>query len=191
MAARISERPLDPAALLEEVSGEGDAACVFAGTVRRTNRGKEVVSLTYEAHRPLGERVLGELEAEAEARAGVRRCRIVHRVGTLGVGDVSVVVAVAARTPDVAADAARVAMDELKERVPMWKEERYADGGSHFLDGSPLRSGGTGAAGPDGDRDGGPGAGSRGAAGPDDDGRRAGGGEEPPVEADAPGGGTP
>lgn len=141
MTSRISERPLDVASVLEGVSGEGDATCVFAGTVRDSNRGKEVVALRYEAHRPLGERVLRELEEEAEAEEGVRRCRIVHRVGTLGVGDPSVLVAVAARTPDAAVDAAQRTMDELKERVPMWKEERYADGTTRHLDGSPLRSG--------------------------------------------------
>lgn len=141
MSDRIAGTALDPGAALDEIAGEGDATCVFAGTVRRSNRGREVVALTYEAHRPLAERVLRELEEEAEARDGVRSCRVVHRVGTLEVGDVSVVVAVAADSHDAAADAAQRTMDELKERVPMWKEERYADGTSRHLDGSPLRSG--------------------------------------------------
>jgi molybdopterin synthase catalytic subunit len=141
MSARISETALDPAAALDEVAGDGGAACVFAGTVRRSNRGREVVALSYESHRSLAERVLRELEEEAEARDGVRSCRVVHRVGTLEVGEVSVVVAVAADDHDVAVDAAERTMDELKERVPMWKEERYADGTSRHLDGHPLRSG--------------------------------------------------
>lgn len=140
MTGRISEAPLDPAAALEEVAGDGAATCVFAGTVRATNRGRQVAALSYEAHGPLGERVLRELEEEAEARDGVRRCRVVHRIGTLGVGDVSVVVAVAADSHGAAVETARGTMDELKERVPMWKEERYADGSSRHLDGSPLRS---------------------------------------------------
>lgn len=141
MSGRIAERALDPAAALDEVAGDGAAACVFAGTVRRSNRGREVVALSYEAHGPLAERVLRELEEEAEAEDGVRSCRVVHRVGTLEVGDVSVVVAVAADSHDAAVDAAQRTMDELKERVPMWKEERYADGTSRHLDGHPLRSG--------------------------------------------------
>lgn len=141
MSDRIAETVLDPAAALDEVAGDGGAACVFAGTVRRSNRGREVVALSYEAHRPLAGRVLRELETEAEARDGVRSCRVVHRVGTLEVGEVSVVVAVAADGHDAAVDAARRTMDELKERVPMWKEERYADGTTHHLDGNPLRSG--------------------------------------------------
>lgn len=141
MTDRISERPLDLSGALAEVSVEGGPTCVFAGTVRRSNRGKQVVSLTYEAHRPLGERVLRALEEEAESEASVLRCRIVHRAGTLRVGDISVLVAVAARTPEAAVEAARRTMDELKERLPMWKEERYADGETHYLDGSPLRSG--------------------------------------------------
>lgn len=144
MGGRIVEEPLDPAAALEAVAGGDDATCVFAGTVRRSNRGKEVASLRYEAHGALGERVLGELEEEAERNADVRRCRIAHRVGRLEVGDVSVVVAVAARTPEAAARAAERAMDRLKERLPVWKEEAYADGTSAFLDGHSLRSEGPG-----------------------------------------------
>ena len=142
MAPRLSDAPLDPAAALDGVAGAGGAACVFAGTVRNENRGRPVASLTYEAHGPVGERVLSELEEEAEAREGVRRCRIAHRTGTLEVGEVSVVVAVAADDADAAAEAAEGAMDELKERLPVWKEERYADGESRWLDGSPLRAGG-------------------------------------------------
>lgn len=139
MAPRISEAPLDPADALDAVAGDGAAACVFAGTVREENRGRTVDTLAYEAHGPLAERVLGELEEEAESEAGVRRCRIAHRVGALEVGEVSVVVAVAADDPDAAAGAAERAMDELKERLPVWKEERYADGETRWLDGSPLR----------------------------------------------------
>jgi len=142
---RIADEPLVVPNMLERVAGEGAASCVFAGTVRGANRGRDVVSLTYEAHRPLGERVLRELEEETEATDGVLGCRIRHRVGTLEVGEVSVVVAVAARRHEDALDAARHAMDELKERLPMWKEERYADGESRYLDGSPLRSGDGGA----------------------------------------------
>lgn len=140
MTPRLSEAPLDPADALDAAAGAGgDAVCVFAGTVRAENRGRAVTSLTYEAHGPLGERVLGELEEEAEAADGVRRCRITHRVGTLEVGEVSVVVAVAADDADAAVEAAERAMDELKERLPVWKEERYADGETRWLDGSPLR----------------------------------------------------
>lgn len=141
MSPRVSEAPLDPAGALDAVSGAGEAACVFAGTVREENRGRAVASLAYDAHGPLAERVLGELEEEAGARPGVRRCRIAHRVGTLEVGEVSVVVAVAADDADAAAEAAERAMDELKERLPVWKEERYANGESRWLDGSPLRGG--------------------------------------------------
>lgn len=141
MSPRVSEAPLDPADALATVAGAGEAACVFAGTVREENRGRPVASLVYEAHGPLAERVLGELEEEAGARAGVRRCRIAHRVGELEVGEVSVVVAVAADDADAAGEAAERAMDELKERLPVWKEERYADGESRWLDGSPLRTG--------------------------------------------------
>lgn len=154
MADRLVASPLDPAALREEIAGGSEAVCVFAGTVRRSNRGREVASLRYEAHGPVGERVLRELEEQAEREAGVRRCRVVHRVGELAVGEVSVLVAVAAGTPDGAAATAERTMDRLKERLPVWKEEAYADGTSSFLDGHSLRSESEAEA-PDGDEPGG------------------------------------
>lgn len=141
MSRRLTEEPLDPAAALAAVAGIGYTACVFAGTVRRTNRGREVVSLTYEAHGPMARRVLAELEEEAEAAEGVDGCRVRHRLGTLGVGEVSVVVAVAASSHEAAVDAARRTMDELKERLPVWKKERYADGEARHLEGRPLEDG--------------------------------------------------
>lgn len=161
MTDRLREGPLDPARALEAVLEAGPATCVFAGTVREENRGRAVVSLTYEAHRPLAERVLRELEEEAAAGETIRLCRVLHRVGTLEVGEVSVIVAVAADDEETAAEAAGRTMDELKRRLPVWKEERYDDGERRYLDGEPLRpdpgsegpgdaDGPTGSSGPEG-----------------------------------------
>lgn len=139
MARRIVEEPLDPEALLRETR---DAACggvaVFAGTVREENEGRPVEALVYEAQVPLAERTLSELEEEVVERFDVRRCRIQHRVGRLEVGETSVIVVVRAPHRADAFAGCRHAIDELKRRLPVWKEERYADGTRQYLDGTPL-----------------------------------------------------
>jgi molybdopterin synthase catalytic subunit len=101
--------------------------------------GQRVEGLTYEAFEPMALSVLGAIADEIEARFGVRRLAIVHRVGDVAVGESSVVIAVAAPHRGEAFDACRYAIEELKARVPIWKAERFTDG-SVWL-GSPPRSG--------------------------------------------------
>lgn len=138
--ARLRADRLDLDSLLEETA---DPACgalvVFAGTVRNENRGRPVEALSYEAHRELAENILARLEEEVLERFDVRQCRLQHRTGTLAVGEPSVLVVVRAPHRDQAFEAGRWAIDELKERVPLWKEEHYADGDSRYLEGTPLR----------------------------------------------------
>jgi len=135
----ITTEPLDLAALIAETEDPSAGALViFSGTVRNENDGLPVNGMTYEAHVPLAEKVLKELEAEVLARFPVSQCRIVHRVGPLALGEVSVYVVVRAGHRGEAFDAARYAIDETKQRVPIWKEEHYVDGASRYLEGTPL-----------------------------------------------------
>lgn len=140
MGRWVTETPLDLAALLAETD---DPACgglvVFGGTVRNENEGRPVRAVTYEAHIALAEKVLRELETEVLARFPVRHCRIQHRIGTLRLGEPSVYIVVRAGHRAEAFDAAEYAIDELKQRVPIWKEEHYVEGGSRYLDGVPLQ----------------------------------------------------
>lgn len=141
MARRVLDEPLDLDALLRETR---DAACggvsVFAGTVREENGGRRVESLAYEAQVPVAERVLDELEEEVVERFDARRCRIQHRIGRLEPGETSVIVVVRAPHRADAFAGCRHAIDELKRRLPVWKEERYSDGSSRYLEGTPLES---------------------------------------------------
>lgn len=137
----VTDGPLDPDALARETADEESGALVvFCGTVRAHNRGRRVEGLTYEAHEELATRVLRELEEEVLRDFDVRRCRLQHRVGELELGEASVAVVVRAAHRDQAFAAARHAIDELKERIPVWKEEHYADGESVHLDGTPLEA---------------------------------------------------
>jgi molybdopterin synthase catalytic subunit len=98
-----------------------------------------VTGLSYEAFEPMALAVLAQIADEIEARFGVRRVAVVHRLGDVAVGESSVVIAVASPHRAAAFDACRYAIEELKARVPIWKAERFADG-SVWL-GSPPRSG--------------------------------------------------
>ncbi len=101
--------------------------------------GQQVQELTYEAFDEMALAVLDALASEIEARFGVRRLAIVHRVGIVPLGEASVVIAAAAPHRDQAFAACRYAIEELKARAPIWKAERFADG-SVWL-GAPARTG--------------------------------------------------
>lgn len=139
MGRWIVAAPLALEPLLQETEDPASGALVvFCGTVRDHNDGRPVESMTYEAHVALAEKVLAEIEGEVLARFGVRRCRIQHRIGHLALGEPSVLIVVRAGHRDAAYAASRYAIDEIKQRAPIWKEEHYADGDSRYLDGVPL-----------------------------------------------------
>ena len=107
----------------------------FTGLTRDSNRGQEVVRLDYEAFAEMAGTEMEQIFAECRARVGAegepeRRLRmlVLHRTGTVGVGEPSVVVAVASPHRDAAFEAGRFLIDELKTRVPLWKKELYGDG---------------------------------------------------------------
>ena len=81
---------------------------------------------------------LAELETATVSRFPVAACRIVHRLGDVPLTEASVAVAVAAAHRGPAFDACRWAMDELKRTVPIWKKERFAEGGEGWVEGKRL-----------------------------------------------------
>lgn len=138
----LQSAPLDLAALLTETEDpDCGALVVFSGTVRNHFEGKAVARLEYSTHAALVDKMLGRLEQEVIERFGVRQCRIVHREGTLDVGDDSVFVVVRSAHRGDAFTAARYAIDELKQRAPVWKREHYADGSIEYQEGLPLHPG--------------------------------------------------
>lgn len=125
--------------LTEPAPAHCGALAFFAGTVRNQHEGRAVSGMLYHAYAALAEVRLLEIETEAAARFGVV-ARVAHAVGELAVGDVSVVVVVHARHRGEAFDACRWTIDTIKQSVPIWKEERYVDGPSRFLEGQPLKA---------------------------------------------------
>lgn len=129
MRSAIVSRPLDPAALLAEVSGPSNGASIlFVGTVRNVNDGREVTGIDYSAYLPMAERELAAIVAEAAARFATTHIAVEHRLGHLALLDASVVIAVAHPRRAAAYDASRYIIEELKRRVPIWKREEYVDG---------------------------------------------------------------
>jgi len=141
MGRWICQEPLDLEELVRETEDHSTGALViFVGTVRDTTEGQAVHAVTYEAHVELAERVLQEIEQEVLERFEVRRCRIRHRVGKLSLGEPSVIIVVRAGHRGPAFEAARYALEELKRRAPIWKEEHLLSGESRFVEGTPLQA---------------------------------------------------
>jgi molybdopterin synthase catalytic subunit len=101
---------------------------MFIGTVRNVTKGKAVVRLEFEAYESMA---LSEMQKLADAAAGkwpVHKVLIHHRVGTLAVGEIAVVIAVSSPHRDAAFEACRYLIDTLKQTVPIWKKEVFEDG---------------------------------------------------------------
>ncbi len=133
--ASLIDHAIDPAAVLREVAAAGaGATCLFLGSVRDMNAGRAVEDIEYQAYAPMAERELRDIAETAARRYGVAGLVVEHRVGTLGIGDLSVAIAAAHAHRAEAFDAARLVIEEIKRRVPVWKRERYADGTRAWTD---------------------------------------------------------
>jgi molybdopterin synthase catalytic subunit len=137
----LSSAPIDAVALGRALARSHAGACVtFEGWVRDHNAGRAVLRLDYQAYAPLaaseGERIL----AEASEKYAIAAAHCAHRTGALAIGDLAVWVGVSAAHRGAAFDACRFIIDEVKLRVPIWKNEHYADGASGWLhpDNTPV-----------------------------------------------------
>jgi molybdopterin synthase catalytic subunit len=131
----IITREIDPASLIGEVSSpQFGAISVFIGTVRDVNDGRSVSSIEYSAYKSMAESELERILDEAEERFGVSALVVEHRIGALGLGDVSVAIAAAHQHRAPALDCTRYVIEEIKKRVPIWKMEHYSDGTREWVD---------------------------------------------------------
>ena len=118
---------------VDQVSGavrraEAGAVITFEGVTRNHHDGKGVVHLEYEAYSGMAEAEMKAIGVRTESKWPGARLAMVHRIGVVGVGEASVVIAVSAPHRDEAYAASRFAIDALKAKVPVWKKEVYADG---------------------------------------------------------------
>lgn len=133
LRAAVCDQPLDVAAHEQFVAHpRGGATVVFCGVVRDLDGGRPVVELEYLAH-PTADAVLSEIGAEFAANDDVLALAVSHRVGTLAVGDVALVAAVATAHRREAFEICARLVDEVKHRLPVWKRQLFADGTDEWV----------------------------------------------------------
>jgi molybdopterin synthase catalytic subunit len=134
MSFSLTDRSIDPVSLLAELNDTRAGACVtFEGRVRAQNGGRAVKALDYEAYGPLAEKEGVKIVAEAMGKFQIMAVICVHRTGALVLGDLAVWVAVTALHRGAAFEACRYVIDQVKDRVPIWKKEHYLDGISEWI----------------------------------------------------------
>ena len=131
---QLNHDPIDSSAVIESVqSPEAGALVLFLGTTREFTAGRQTESLDYESYGEMALSKLEELEQEARQRWSLTELTIVHRLGHLGIGEASVAIAVSAPHRKDAFTAGQWLIDTLKEIVPIWKKENWADGTSEWV----------------------------------------------------------
>jgi molybdopterin synthase catalytic subunit len=119
-------------------AGDAGAIVHFLGVVRNNTEGREVSYLEYEAYPPMAEKKMAEIAQEIHEKWGLDRVAMIHRVGRLEIGEVSVAVAVASPHRKDAFEACHYAMNRLKQIVPIWKREVWTDGEEEWVKPDPV-----------------------------------------------------
>lgn len=126
---QLLDEPLDPQACIAHVGHPGAGGIdVFIGTVRDNTKGKSVVRLDFEAYGKMAISEMRKIAGQLFERWPVHRVSIHHRIGSLQIGDVAVIIAVSTPHRKAAFEACQYAIDTLKETVPIWKKEIFEDG---------------------------------------------------------------
>lgn len=130
----LTDKPIDSAPLLAQVSSNQVGAVVlFLGTTREFTNGRRTASLNYECYPEMARRELEKLEADARRKWPLHECVIVHRLGCVRLGEASVAIAVSAAHRREAFEAGQWLIDTLKNVVPIWKKENWADGTGEWV----------------------------------------------------------
>ena len=130
----LTSDPIDTAAILGQASSnDAGAVVLFLGTTRELTHGRRTESLDYECYPEMAEKKLAELEAEARRRWPLTGCVMVHRLGHLELGEASIAIAVSSPHRADAFAAGQWLIDTIKEVVPIWKRENWADGTSEWV----------------------------------------------------------
>ena len=125
----ITGNPLEPEAITAKVRRETNGAVVtFLGTTRDNFEGKTVLTLESESFDEMALKKLEEVRQELMAEFGLEQIAISHRIGSVGIGEISLVIAVGSPHRKEAFNACHKAVDRIKQVVPIWKKEVYQDG---------------------------------------------------------------
>lgn len=125
----LTDRPIDHNNVTSAVQKKFNGAVVtFLGTTRDISNGKKVLRLEYESYSELAEKMLAQIIDEAKSKFGVSEVSLLHRIGRLEIGEISLVVAVGSEHRKTAFLASQYIVDRIKILVPIWKKEVYEDG---------------------------------------------------------------
>jgi molybdopterin synthase catalytic subunit len=134
---RLTREVIPTSALAESLKAPEDGAVVvFEGIVRNHSKGRKTLYLEYEAYEPMALHKMEELGRETREKFPIDRIGMIHRLGRLEIGETSVAIIVTSAHRRAAFEACRHAIDRLKQIVPIWKKEYFADGGV-WADGEP------------------------------------------------------
>ncbi len=126
---QLLDTPLDVQWCNDYVTNDSSGGIsIFVGTVRNQTKGKPVLRLDFEAYGPMAVSEMRKIAEQVAARWDAPYVCIHHRVGTLEIGDIAVIIAVATPHRKAAFEACQFAIDTLKETVPIWKKEIFEDG---------------------------------------------------------------
>lgn len=135
----IVEKPISINRVIRDAMGdECGAIDIFVGTVRNNNEGRIVRGILYDAYKKMAEKNLRDIAEEIMERWKTKRVSIVHRIGRLKVGEISVVIAIGTQHRKDAFEACRYAIERIKEYLPVWKQEFYKDG-KRWVKGKKIR----------------------------------------------------
>ena len=130
----LSDTLIDAEGLRQQcLSEEAGGFVCFEGWVRNRNEGRDVTRLEFEASGGLAAREFEKIEKEIFERYQVKHLVCVHRIGVVQLGELAVWIGLTAKHRDGAFQGCRYAIDELKERLPIWKKEFYTDGDSGWI----------------------------------------------------------
>lgn len=130
----ISKTPIDHAALTESVrSNLCGSVVLFLGTVREITEGKKTSSLEYEAYHEMAIAELHRLVEAAIQKWSIEKITIIHRIGHLDLGEIAIGIALSTPHRKEGFEAAQSLMSQIKETVPIWKKENWADGSTDWV----------------------------------------------------------
>ena len=138
--AKESIRPEDAEEFIS--SSKFGASIVFYGTVRENNENKKVTGITYDAHNEMVVKSFKEIYNEVDEKLKIKSKAVFieHVKGYVGLGEISIIIAVACPHRSEAYDLSRYIIEEIKKRSPIWKKEHYENDDSEWLKGNPIQT---------------------------------------------------
>lgn len=125
----------DPVEAFPHCGGIG----IFIGVVRNQHAGKAVSALQYTAYTPIAEKMIRQIEQQIQDKYALDYVRVIHRIGTLDIGDKALIALAYAPHRREAFAACEELVERIKHEVPIWKQEYYLDGSSAYVEGCCIR----------------------------------------------------